>query len=406
MRVNVDEDLILQLADRLKQSVREARQLDVAQIQIVGLETVRDRTGGAWPELSVRVRESSLEFIKRRLSEEDLVVAAGDGFLVVYDQAEGAAQRSRKLQTELDAFYLGDEETRGLSADVRHERLRAGDLMDRLSRWGAAWPVEAPFTPSNVPLTMLPLWSVAQQAIIGYWIAPDHKGRNLGRYSYDPAWVETGWHREHKHFLELDLRILERAVADIQGCLESNRRCLIGYSVHSTTLLDKNDRRAFLQALLDVPPEVRPLLSGRIAEVQSGTPLGSVAEWTQLLRRVNPRMTLEVHHSQRDVTGMEELGVTGVACVLPVGNPSIADTEILARNILVWSRDLKKQGLKLTVDNVDDPRLLGMALDSQIDFCTSPRLWPALTGPEGVRPYSHNQFLQALPLTAAERRSA
>lgn len=404
--MNANEDLILQLADRLKQSVRESRQLEVAQIQIIGLEAVRDRAGGAWPELSTRVRESSLEFIKRRMSDEDLVVAAGDGFLVVYDQAEGAMQKSRKLQTELDAFYLSDEETHGLSADVRHERLRAPDLMDRLSRWGAAWPVEAPLTPANVPLTVLPVWSVAQQAIVGYWIAPDHKGRTVGRYSYDPAWVETGWHREHKDFLELDLRILERAVADIQTCLEANKRCLVGYSVHSTTLLNKNDRRSFLEALVDVPPEVKPFLSGRIGEVQAGTPLGAVAEWTQLLRRINPRVALEVHHTQRDVTGMEELGVTGVACVLPVGHPSVADEELLARNVLVWSRDLKKQGLKLTLDNVDDPRLLGMALDSQIDFCTSPRLWPAVPAPEGVRPYSHNLFLQALPLTAAERRSA
>jgi hypothetical protein len=103
---------------------------------------------------------------------------------------------------------------------------------------------------------------------------------------------------------------------------------------------------------------------------------------------------------------MEDLGVNAVACVLPMGNPSVADAEVLARSVTVWSRDLKKQNIKLVLDNVDDPRLLGMALDSQIDFCSSPRLWPAVPVPEGVRPFSRNQFLQALPLTATERRSA
>ncbi len=103
---------------------------------------------------------------------------------------------------------------------------------------------------------------------------------------------------------------------------------------------------------------------------------------------------------------MEELGVSDVACVLPTGHPSAADVELPARNVLVWSRDLKKQNLRLVLDNVDDPRLLAMALDSQIDFCTSPRLWPAVPTPEGVRPYSHNQFLLSLPLTAADRRTA
>lgn len=404
--MKAEESLILELADRLKQSVRESRRLDIAQIQIIGLEAVKERAGDSWPELSVRVRESSLEFIKRRVSPEDMVVAAGDGFLVVYAEAEGAPQKSRALQTDLDAFYLGDEDTHGLSVEVRHERLRAHDLMARLNRWGAMWPVEAPMAPADIPLTVLPVWSVGQQAVTGYWIAPDQKGRNVGRYSYDPSWVETGWHREHKAFLDLDLRILERAVADIQACLKGNRRCLVGYSVHSTTLLDKNDRRAFLQTLADIPSEVKPLLFGRIAEVQSGTPIGAVAEWTQQLRRVSPRVAIEVHHAQMNVTGMEDLGISAVACVLPMGHPNAANAEALARNVTVWSRDLKKQNLKLILDNVDDPRLLGMALDSQIDFCTSPRLWPAVPAPEGVRPYTRNQFLQALPLTAAERRSA
>lgn len=401
-----DDNLILQLADRLKQSARESRRMDIAQVQIIGLDAIMERAGDQWPELSTRVRESSLEFIKRRMSDEDLVVTAGDGFLVVYAEADDAPQKSRALQTDLDAFYLGDEDTHGLSVDVRHERLRAHDLMERLNKWGAMWPVEAPIAPADIPLTVLPVWSVAQQAITGYWIAPDQKGRNVGRYSYDPSWVETGWHREHKAFLDLDRRILERAVADVQACLKGNRRCLVGYSVHSTTLLDKNDRRAFLQALAEIPSEVKPFLFGRIAEVQAGTPTGAVAEWTQLLRRINPRVAIEVHHTQVNVSGMEDLGVYAVACVLPVSNPSIADAEALARKVTVWNRDLKKQNLKLVLDNVDDPRLLGMALDSQIDFCTSPRLWPAVPTPEGVRPYTRNQFLLAMPQTATDRRTA
>jgi hypothetical protein len=404
--VTAEDPQIIELADRLKQSVRESRRLEIAQIQILGVEAIKERGGEQWSEMWDRVRESSLEFIRRRMSPEDLVVSAGDGILVVYGEADGAAQKSRVLQTDLDAFYLRDQDTHGVSAEVRHERLRAADLMQRLNSGGAMLPVEAPVAPADIPLTMLPVWSVAQQAITGYWIAPDHKGRSIGRYSYDPAWVETGWHREHKAFLDLDLRILERAVTEVKSCLERNKRCLVGYSVHSTTLLDKNDRRTFLQALADIPPEVKPLLSGRIAELQAGTPLGSVAEWAQQLRRANPRVAIEVHYTQMNVTGMEDLGLTAMACVLPTSAPNAAETEMLARNITVWNRDLKKQNLKLVLDNVDDPRLLGMALDAQIDFCSSPRLWPAVSAAEGVRPYSKNQFLLALPLTAADRRSA
>lgn len=405
MRVKVDERLILQLAERLKQSARDSRELDTAQIQLIGLESVRRRAGGLWPELAVRVRESSLVFIKRRLSADDLVIAAGDGFLVVYPEPQGAAQKCRALQKDLDAFYLGDEATRGLSASVKHERLGAADLMERLHQW-AAGAAEPPANPAELPLVVLPMWSVAQEAVTGYWITPDRRGRKVGRYSYDPSWVETGWHREDKDFLALDLRILERAVQDLQACVVGQRRCLVSYSVHATTLLDRHDRREFLRALAAVPAQVRPLLNGRIAEVQSGTPMGAVGEWVHGMRRISPRVTIEVHHTQRDLGGLEEIGLAGVACVMPVGNPTAADVELLARTIAVWSRDLKRQNLKLQIDNLDDPRLLRQTLDGQVDFCTSPRLWSAVPVPEGVRPYGRDQLLKALPGTVSERRTA
>ena len=101
---------------------------------------------------------------------------------------------------------------------------------------------------------------------------------------------------------------------------------------------------------------------------------------------------------------MEELGVFSVACVLPATPASAADAAVLQRSIVVWSRDLKKQNLKLRLDNLEDPRLLGLALDAHVDFCSSPRLWPPVPAPEGMKPYSREQFLMSLPATVAERR--
>jgi hypothetical protein len=253
---------------------------------------------------------------------------------------------------------------------------------------------------------MLPVWSVRQQAITGYWITPEHPERSLARFGYDPGWAETGWHREDKDFLELDLSILSRAVSEIQGCLARRQRCLIGYSVHSTTLMNRNRRSAFLQALAATPALVRPFLRGRVAEVQAGTPLAAVGEWANQLRAVSPRLAIAIHPTQRDVTGLEELGVPSVICVLPTANPSAADVATLTRSITVWSRDLKRQNLKLRIDNVDEPRLLGLALHGHVDFCTSPRLWPPVSEPEGIKPYSRERVLKLLPPDVAERRSA
>jgi hypothetical protein len=106
------------------------------------------------------------------------------------------------------------------------------------------------------------------------------------------------------------------------------------------------------------------------------------------------------------VSGLEELGIFSVACVLPTAHPTAADVAALSQTITFWSRSLERQNLKLRVDNLGEPRLLGLALDGLVDFCTSPRLWPPVPGPEGMKPYSRERFLKSLPLPAVERRSA
>jgi hypothetical protein len=404
--VKVDERLIQQLAMRLRQAVHETRHIETAQIQIIGLEAVKLRAGALWPELSARVRETSAEFIDQRIAEHDLVIPAGDGFVVVYAEPDGAPDKCRALQGDLNTFYLGDEATKDLSANVIHLPLDAHGLIEALSLPAVAHDLDASASLADVPLAILPVWNAPKQAITGYWITPDQGLRALSRYGYDQAWTETGWHREDKDYLELDLRILARARSEVAACLQGGRRCIVGYSVHSTTMMNRARRRLFLQALAETPAEIRPLLLGRVAEVQSGTPMATIAEWAHQLRAVSPRMAIQIHHSQRDVTGMQELGISSVACVLPATPPSAAEAEALQRCIVVWSRDLKKQNLKMRLDNLEDPRLLGLALDAHVDFCTSPRLWPAVPAPEGMKPYSRDQYLMSLPATAAERRMA
>jgi len=425
--VKVDPRLIEQLAARLRQAVQQTRHIETAQIQIIGLDAVKRRAGSRWPELAARVRDTSLEFIRRRAGAHDLVIPAGDGFLVVYAEPEGATDKCRSLQGDLNAFYLGEASLRELSANVKHESIAAAQLIERLEAVAparaegsgpgpevglhhhlppVALDVEPPVPLSDVPLKLLPVWSAAQQAITGYWIAPDWPGRGFARHAYEPNWSEADWGREDKDFLELDLRILTRAVTEIATCLKQERRCLVGYSVHASTMMNRNLRRSFLQALMAAPPATRPYLLGRVAEAPPGTPMATFAEWVHQLRAVSPRVAIEIHSRQRNVTGMEELGIFSVACVLPTAHPGATETAALTRIIAVWSRDLKRQNLKLRLDNVDDPRLLSLALDGQIDFCTGPRLWPAVGAAQGIKPYSREPFLRALPQAAAERRSA
>lgn len=107
--MKVDDCLIQALAERLKQALHETRHIETGQIQIIALDKVRHRAGGQWPELAARVRETSQEFIAKRIGPHDVELPVGDGFIVVYADPTGAAEKSAALQEALDAFYLGHE---------------------------------------------------------------------------------------------------------------------------------------------------------------------------------------------------------------------------------------------------------------------------------------------------------
>jgi hypothetical protein len=405
--VKVDERLIQLLAARLKKSVRDTRNIEISQIQIIGLEAIKQSVGAMWPQLASRVRETSFDFISRRIEAHDIVIPVGDGFLVVYAKAEGAEDRSRALQGELDSFYLGDAETRGLSARVEHRSLDAALLIERLAE--PAGPLKFDIAPPtdarNLPLKTFPAWSVAQGAITNYWITPEHSTLNLGRYSYDPIWTATGVNGHDSDFLELDLKILDQAVNGILSCLQRDRRCVVGFSVHSTTMINRNRRTLFLQALARTPQQVRPYLLGRIAEVQPGTPTSTLGDWVHHLRAVSQRIAIQIHPTHRHLAGFGAMGLKSVACVMPQARPTASEATAFAKLIPGWSRDLRRQGIMLRLDNLNNPQLLDL-VTGHVDFCSSPRLWSPVALPEGVKPFAQGQFLDAIPLTRTNKRAA
>ena len=396
MGVTVEVPLIQQLAERLRRAVRETRQVETAQIQIRGLNEVRRRAVGMWAELAQRAPDVSAKLIAERLTPDDIMIPAGDGFLVVYADPKDALAQSQVLQQTLDGLFMHESWSPMLRAEVRHQSLQADAVIQTLVE-------PAPFKPA---LTTLPVWSASQQAVTGYWTVLDHGPQRPVRYGYDPGWSATGWHSDDKDYLELDLAILERAVADVEACLAAGRKCLVGYSAHATTLQSKSRRRAYFDALAEVPAPARPYLIGRMAELQQGTPPAAISGWAQQMRQISPRVTMEIHHAQRDALEMVVPGIYGVACVLPSSFKTPVDVVQQARHIQIWKRDLGRANLRLRLDHVVEPRLLIQALDLQIDYFSSAALWPAVADADGVKPFSRDQVLRAMARLAEEPSSA
>lgn len=398
--------------DRLKLLVRDGGAVETSQVKIIGLDDIRKMAGDTWPQVAARVRTNSIYFLERRLGENDVVVPAGDGFIVIYGKSEDEVDddptaKAALLQESLNSFFLGQEGMAALHSKVVHQTIPAGALAAMLGPGPVAAepaPTEAvAAVPVRPELVFMPVWSVSKEAITGYWPIPVHRDGGLARYGHNPAWQETGVHGEADDHLALDLEILAHAVQGIEQGLATGNRCLIGYSVHSTTLQHRERRQAFLARLREVPAVVRPYLLGRIAELEPGAPAVTIAEWVHQLRVVSLRVTLELHHTERALSGLDGVGVFSVSSVLPA-RPAADNIRAYYSNFIQrWSATLRRQGLKFRLDNIADSQLMALVLEGAVDFCSSGHFWPAVDAPRGMRPYTHAQLRRELGLAAPSK---
>ncbi len=384
---NPEEKFLETIVEQLKSTIGGRRSFETSQIKIIGLTDIKRRAGAEWPAFAGRIREISKHFIESRLDKKDIVIPAGDGFVVIYMSPEDSQPKAIQLQQALNTFYLGDEGLNTLRAEVHAQSVEPDHLVGMLSRQA----MRAPESGGPLGLSVLPVWSTGQETVTGYWITPFQSSGGQTCYGYDESWRESGCHGP-KLFVDVDQAILRRAVASVEHCLRVNRPCLIGYSVHATTMQHRERRQALLQQLFAVPDHVRPYLLGRIAEVEPGTPKALLAEWIHHIRPVTQRISVELHPTEPLISGLDDIGLQSVACVLPPLPLHGPKVERCARLIRAWHPLLKRQGLRFRVDNVNSNELLTLAAEDGVAFCSGERLWPAVEFPQGIWPYTMAQL--------------
>ncbi len=156
-------------------------------------------------------------------------------------------------------------------------------------------------------------------------------------------------------------RIAQLIEANGEGC------GVLCYSVHASTMARRHTRGAFLARLMDIPEAHRRLLVGRIAEIEPGTPVVTTADWVHQLRAFTARIALELHPSERGVSGFDTVGAWSIGFVLPVAAQTAAnrlDHEAMIRR---WSVQAHRQGLKCGLFGLVDPYLIDAAIKAGVD---------------------------------------
>lgn len=392
----VEESIFLEAAQQLQESVRLGRSFETAQVKVIGLDDIRRAAGETWTQAGPRIRANSMQFLTGCLGEDDIVIPAGDGFLVIFAAGEGRdfAAESATIHQALNAFYLGEDATRALRAKVTHERVSPHGMVHLLGGGHAAAAAPVATTDKH-EFAFLPVWDVLKEAITGYWIAPIYQEENLRPYGYDTSWAETRVHSSAE-YLALDLAIVRRVKEEAERCLAGGHRCLINYSVHATTMQSRQRRQIYLNHLYALPERLRPYLVGRIAEIEPGTPLVTIAEWVHLLRPVSVRVTIQLHESDRALTGLDATGAFSASFILSALQHTGEGREAYKRHIQRWASALRPQRIRLRIDNVIDREMLTWALACGVDTLTGTRYWSAERSPSGVKIYTRAQLAATL----------
>jgi hypothetical protein len=369
---------LMQLALQLRAISRDDGSIDAAQVRLIGLEEIRKAAGENWPRMRERVRDGSFQILSRFVTSEDVIVPAGDGFLVIL--AEGAAgvnqERCRKMREALLSFYLGEEALKTLKPEVSARTLSADGFADLIATSLAPKAeMSAQDTLLRDDITEARIFSMRDHRVVGRWICPVRHEQIGRRLAYDADYILDGLHRR-EDFIDLDLAILDYAHRRAEE--QDRSELLIGFTVHASTLQLRKHRDLYFTALAAAPASFKSRAIVTIAEIERGTPLMSIAEWCCTMRTMLGKVCLDLHYTDHAISSIGSAGAWAAGFHLPIysGAQKGARSARTLEQIRFWARALKSQGMRFSVNGFREPDFIGEARTAGVEIATSDVLWP------------------------------
>ena len=372
-----------QITNRLRGLTREGGSIEAAQVRLIGLDEIREAAGARWPRMRERVRAGSLEILSRHTGPEDVIVPAGDGFLIILADAPPgqSQQRCTVMREALLSFYLGEEAMAALRPEVKTRSLSSDGLNDLIAasvRHDDAEPPRLVAKSAGQDIAHARLYVTHEQRPGAYLAAPFMRARSGRRIAYNADFILDGHHQQRQDFLELDIAVLDEALAAASASVEAGNACVYGLTVHASTMQQRRSREEYIGWWAHVPAELKRFLFVSIAEIERGTPLISIADWTTALRPYVSRIWLDFHYTDRAVASIGGVGAWAAGFHLPVHAGAQCEPRAgrTLDHVRFWARTLSAQGIRLVVHGFQDSGFLTRATDTGVDFATSDTLWP------------------------------
>lgn len=376
------QDELELIVGRLRDVARDGGTIEAAQVKLIGLDEIRAAAGARWPHMRERVRSGSFEILTRHTGPDDVIVPAGDGFLIILAQgAPGQYQRRcQELREALLSFYLGEEGMAALRPEVKTRILTSDGLTDLLASSVRKDHPLAEVQPRalGTDIAHVRLYLASEQQVAARMTTPVVHQRGGLRMAYNPEFILDGRHHVRQDFLELDIAVLDEALAAACAARDAGKTSAFGVSVHASTLQQRRLREDYLAWWRRTPPELKRTMFISVAEIEKGTPLLSIAEWSAALRPHVNRVALTFHCSDHAISSISAAGAWAAGFHLPIysGAQEGQRAERTLEQVRFWAKALHGQGMKLTINGFQNPDFLARAVALGADYATSDLLWP------------------------------
>lgn len=382
------------LALRLKRIAHDREFVDVAQLQFIGLEEIRNAYGDRWPEHRERIHNVAADFLRRRVTGNDLLINAGNGFIVVFGEAASAEAEvaAGRLSHALNEFFVGEAgampapRVSVTSATVKHTALAA--TFGEIEVISDGKPEDAPRASSegidfrDVEWRFQPTWVVKRETLSSWYAAPylRSSGVRVPGYLFEPDATSSA------HFLAIDqagISTADRALGDL---VKQGKQALVGMSVHAATLTNLASRNRILAQLDRLDPSLGRYRIIKIAGVAPGFPRLYLREIIALLRARISNVVLGASWDEPDLPSLAHCGAVAVGVYLSpavIASPPAVLAAALSR-IGAGCQAAHAAHIQYSVEGQLQRDLALRLAGLGVDVITSPTIWPARSAPDGM----------------------
>jgi len=368
-----------QITGRLRALASDGGSIEAAQVKLIGLDEIREAAGARWPRMRERVRTGSMSILSQHIGPDDVIIPAGDGFLIMLAESKPGdmQRRCQQMRDALLSFYLGEQALRALRPEVNNHSLTPDGLSELIATSIKREMMVAKAVEEEI--TLAPVLATHEHKVGAMLAGPIVRASNVRRLCYNPDFILDGHHHDDSDYLELDIAVLDAALTRYEQCrANGGNPGAIGVTVHSSTMRSRRSRAALTGWFNNLTPEQRRGLFVCIFEIERGTPLISLSEWTSALRGLGAQVCLDFHYADQALSSVGASGAWAAGFSLPTFASAQrgARAERLRDKLEFWSKSLRHQGMRLFVHGFQDARFLENAGAMGVDLLTSDAHWP------------------------------